>query len=220
MKRLSIVFLLLLISSSTFCQQSYPKVVLETSEGYLVFKLYDETPLHCENFLKLIKEGYYNNQLFHRVIRNFMIQTGDPNSKNAKPNERLGSGGPGYTLPAEFNINYYHKRGALAAARMGDNVNPDKESSGSQFYIVHGRKYTVSELNNIVQAGKHIPFSNDQIEVYTTVGGSPHLDYEYTVFGELIEGFDILDKIASKKTDRNDRPLDDVKIIRAYTWKK
>lgn len=219
MKKIGFIFLFLSLSFSVFSQKSYPNIVLETSEGNLVVKLYSETPLHSENFLKLVKEGYYNNQLFHRVIRNFMIQAGDPNTKNAKPNERLGTGGPGYTIPAEFNINYYHKRGALAAARQGDNINPNKESSGSQFYIVQGQIFEFSQLNAMVQQGQHVPFSDDQIEVYTSVGGSPHLDYEYTVFGELIDGFDVLDKIAAKPTDRNSRPLEDVKIIRAYSWK-
>ncbi len=220
MKKIAFIFLFLSLLVSGFSQTTYPNIFFETTEGYLVLKLYDDTPLHCDNFLKLVKEGYYNNQLFHRVIRNFMIQTGNPNTKNAKSNERLGSGGPGYTIPAEFNTNYYHKRGALSAARMADNANPKKESSGSQFYIVQGRTYTISELNAFVQSGNHIPFSSEQIEVYTKDKGTPHLDYEYTVFGELIDGFDVLDKIASKETDKYDRPVNDVKIIKAYPWKK
>ncbi len=220
MKKNGFIFLFLSLSVSVFSQKTYPDIVLETSEGNMVVKLYAETPLHSENFLKLVKEGYYNNQLFHRVISNFMIQAGDPNTKNAKPNERLGNGGPGYTIPAEFNINYYHKRGALAAARQGDNVNPMKESSGSQFYIVQGKVFKFEELNALVQQAKHVPFSDEQIEVYTSEGGSPHLDYQYTVFGELIDGFDVLDKIATKQTDKNSRPLEDVKIIKAYPRNK
>ncbi len=220
MKKIGFIFLFLSISLSVFSQKIYPDIALETSEGNMVLKLYAETPLHSENFLKLVNEGYYNGQLFHRVINNFMIQAGDPNTKNAKPNEHLGSGGPGYTIPAEFNINYYHKRGALAAARQPDNVNPLKESSGSQFYIVQGQIFEFSQLNAMVQQGMHVPFSDEQIEAYTSIGGSPHLDYEYTVFGELVDGFDVLDKIASKQTDRNSRPLEDVKIIKAYPLKK
>ena len=200
-------------------QTQYPKVVFETSLGNMVFMLYDETPLHSENFTKLVNEGYYNNQLFHRVIKNFMIQAGDPNSKNAKPHERLGNGGPSYTIPAEFVPSYYHKRGALAAARMPDQVNPNKESSGSQFYVVQGRVFRIPELNSMAQKGMHIPFTDKQIEDYTSVGGSPHLDYAYTVFGELTEGFDVLDKIADTPVDSNNRPLTDVRIIKAYTIK-
>jgi peptidyl-prolyl cis-trans isomerase B (cyclophilin B) len=146
-----------------------------------------------------------------------MIQAGDPNSKSAKPGQVLGSGGPGYTIPAEFVKKYYHKRGALAAARQGDNVNPAKESSGSQFYIVHGRRFSDAELDAFVQRGMHIPFTSEQLENYKKQGGSPHLDYNYTVFGELIKGFEVLDAIASVKVDRNNRPMADVIILKAYT---
>ncbi|MBA7518804.1 putative peptidyl-prolyl cis-trans isomerase [subsurface metagenome] len=220
MKRISFISLFLVYHIFSYPQTIYSDVVLETTEGTLILRLYDETPLHSENFLKLVNDDYYNNQLFHRVINNFMIQSGDPDSKNAKPGERLGNGGPNYTIIPEFNINYYHKRGALAAARKGDNVNPNRESSGSQFYIVHGRTFTKSELNTMARRGKHLPFSNDQIEAYTTSGGSPHLDYEYTIFGELIDGFDVLDKIASKPVDQNNRPSEDIKILRAYIKKR
>jgi cyclophilin family peptidyl-prolyl cis-trans isomerase len=219
MKRFLIAVILLLSGLSCFSQTLFPRIVLETSAGNMVFQLYDNTPLHCENFTKLVNEGYYNNQLFHRVIKDFMIQAGDPQSKGARPREMLGSGGPGYTIPAEFVKEYYHKRGALAAARQPDNVNPAKESSGSQFYIVCGRTFTEGELNAMVQRDMHIPFTPEQISEYTVHGGSPHLDYEYTVFGELIEGFDILDLIASSPVDRNNRPLDDVIILKAYTLK-
>jgi peptidyl-prolyl cis-trans isomerase B (cyclophilin B) len=220
MKKTVYIVLFLILPFSLYSQKTYPEIVLETTKGDLVFELYLETPMHSDNFLKLVKEGYYDGLLFHRVISAFMIQSGDPNSKNAKPGERLGNGGPGYTIPAEFNLNYYHKKGALAAARMGDHVNPNKESSGSQFYVVQGRTFTPEELSRFTQSGKHIPFSQEQIEVYSSAGGTPHLDYEYTVFGELTEGFDVLDKIASSETDRNDRPLTDVKIIKAYPRKK
>ena len=199
MKRISFISLFLVYHIFSYPQTIYSDVVLETTEGTLILRLYDETPLHSENFLKLVNDDYYNNQLFHRVINNFMIQSGDPDSKNAKPGERLGNGGPNYTR---------------------NNVNPNRESSGSQFYIVHGRTFTKSELNTMARRGKHLPFSNDQIEAYTTSGGSPHLDYEYTIFGELIDGFDVLDKIASKPVDQNNRPSEDIKILRAYIKKR
>lgn len=157
-------------------------VAIVTSLGTIKVHLYNETPLHKANFLKLCESNYYDGLLFHRVIPNFMIQGGDPNSKNAAPGQMLGNGGPGYTVPAEFNPNLRHKRGALAAARMGDMVNPQKASSGSQFYICH------------------IP--------------TFQLDMQYTVFGETVDGFDVIDKIAAQAVDGNDRPLKDVKILR------
>ncbi|HNQ21093.1 MAG TPA: peptidylprolyl isomerase, partial [Bacteroidales bacterium] len=165
---------------------------------------------HRDNFVKLIKSGYYDSLLFHRVIANFMIQGGDPQSKNAKPGQMLGNGGPDYTIPFEYVPEYFHKRGAIAAARMSDNVNPKKESSGSQFYIVQGRKFTMDELNILEQRG--FKFTDEQKQIYSTIGGSPHLDGQYTVFGEVISGMDVVDKIASLPTDRNNRPLQDVKF--------
>jgi peptidyl-prolyl cis-trans isomerase B (cyclophilin B) len=215
---LSLVIVTNLVSIS-FSQTTYPNVVFETNYGTLVFQLYDETPLHCENFTKLVKEGYYNNQLFHRVIKNFMIQAGDPNSKTAEPDQFLGNGGPDYTIPAEFVSEYYHKRGALAAARQPDRINPQKRSSGSQFYVVQGRIFSKNELDVMVERGIHIPFTSDQIEAYCTLGGSPHLDYEYTVFGQLIQGFNVLNTISNLPVDKNDRPLNDVLIIKAYVSK-
>ncbi len=187
-------------------------VLIETTYGNIKIKLYDETPFHKENFLKLVSEKLYDDQIFHRVINNFMIQAGDPNSKNAKPGQPLGYGDLGYTIPAEFNKNLFHKKGALAAARQPDNVNPDKESSASQFYIVHGKVYSNEELNLMEQRGVHIKFTDEQRKIYTSIGGTPHLDYSYTVFGEVTEGIDIVDKIASVKTDKRDRPLNDIKI--------
>lgn len=200
-------------------QTTYPKIIIETTLGKLVVELYDDTPMHCENFIKLVNEGFYNGQLFHRVINNFMIQTGDPNSKNAEPAVMYGSGGPSYTIPAEFIPEYFHKKGALAAARQGDNINPQKESSGSQFYIVHGKTFTDAELDAFEQRGFHIPFTPEQRELYKTSGGTPHLDYAYTVFGEVIEGFNTIDIIASQTTDSHDRPIEDVKILKIYTEK-
>jgi len=176
-------------------------------------ELYEDTPLHTENFLKLAEEGFYNGILFHRVIKDFMIQTGDPDSKNAAPGERLGFGGLNYTIPQEFKKQYYHKKGAIAAARQSDDVNPSKSSSSTQFYIVQGTKLTDVQLSKLVQSRAHIPFTDQQKNDYKTFGGTPHLDYQYTVFGQVIEGLEIIDKIASFQTDNASRPLKDVKIL-------
>lgn len=195
------------------------KVLLKTSMGDIVIALYDETPLHKENFIKLVNDKYYDGVLFHRIIQNFMIQTGDPESKAAKPGQMLGNGGPGYTIPAEFVPGLYHKRGAVAAARMGDNVNPKKESSGSQFYIVDGRVFSTNDLNRVIQmTGK--TYSMEQIKDYTSIGGAPHLDGDYTVFGEVVSGMEIVDKIAAQQKDGRDRPLEDIKIISAEIMTK
>lgn len=220
MKRVRLFFLLpiLFLSLNTFGNYQY--VVMETSLGTMKLKLYEDTPLHSENFIKLVKEGFYNELLFHRVIKSFMIQTGDPNSKNASSGTRLGSGGPGYTIPSEFRAQHYHKKGALSAARLPDNINPNKESSGSQFYIVQGNVLTEDHLNAFEMRGMHIKFTPEQISDYTTIGGTPHLDYEYTVFGEVVEGLEIIDKIASVPTDQADRPFDDVRILKIYTTEK
>lgn len=188
---------------------SMPKILIKTSLGDITVLLYDETPLHKENFLKLVDEKFYDNVLFHRVIKNFMIQTGDPDSKNAQPGQQLGMGGPGYTVPAEIHPNLYHKRGALAAARQGDNVNPQKRSSGSQFYIVDGNKLPA----NAVAKQSPIAYTAEQISTYETLGGTPFLDGQYTVFGEVLSGMDVVDKIAVQAKDNSDRPIDDVKII-------
>ena len=194
------------------------KVLLKTSMGDIVIALYDETPLHKENFIKLVNDKYYDGVLFHRIIQNFMIQTGDPESKTAKPGQMLGNGGPGYTIPAEFVPGLYHKRGAVAAARMGDNVNPKKESSGSQFYIVDGRVFSTNDLNRVIQmTGK--TYSMEQIKDYTSIGGAPHLDGDYTVFGEVVSGMEIVDKIAAQQKDGRDRPMEDIKIISAEIMK-
>lgn len=196
--------------------QTQPIVVINTTEGEIRIKLYNETPLHRDNFIKLVNEGYYDGVLFHRVIENFMVQTGDPNSKNAKAGQSLGDGGPGYTIPAEFVPTLFHKKGALAAARQGDQVNPRKESSGSQFYIVQGQILTETQLDAFVKANKHLPFTDAEKSAYTTIGGTPHLDQNYTVFGEVIEGLDVLDKIAAAETDQRNRPLNDIRIIKVY----
>lgn len=191
-------------------------VVLQTSAGDIKLMLYDETKFHKENFIKLVKQGYYNGILFHRVISGFMIQAGDPASVTAKPGQALGSGGPGYTIPAEFYPSFYHKKGALAAARQSDAVNPKKESSGSQFYIVQGTVYRDSQLKSLENTQKHLPFTTEQRSAYTTIGGTPQLDNAYTVFGEVMEGLEIIDKIAASPTDERNRPLTDIKILKAY----
>jgi peptidyl-prolyl cis-trans isomerase B (cyclophilin B) len=165
-----------------------------------------------ENFLKLVDQKFYDGLLFHRVIKDFMIQTGDSNSKQAKPGERLGFGDLGYTIPQEFRKEYYHKKGAIAAARQGDAINPMKESSASQFYIVHGTVFTKEQLDIFAHKRK-LPFTEKQIKDYTTIGGAPHLDYEYTVFGHVIEGLEVIDKIANYETDSSSRPKKDIKII-------
>lgn len=189
--------------------QERVKVKISTKYGDMVAELYDETPIHRDNFIKLIKEGFYDGTLFHRVIPGFMIQGGDPVSKDDTPNTRIGNGGPGYTLPAEFNPQFFHKKGALAAARMGDAVNPKKESSGSQFYIVEGQVYDNNTIDLFAQR-MGIEFSPAQKKVYTTVGGTPHLDANYTVFGELVEGLEIISKISNVTRDKNNLPKNKV----------
>lgn len=239
------------------------RLKIKTTEGDIVIRLYDETPRHRDNFLKLAKNGYFNGTLFHRVIKDFMIQGGDPDSKNAPKGKILGTGGPDYTIPAEFVYpRYFHKRGALSAARTGDEVNPDRESSGSQFYIVWGKIYKPAELKQmerqmamqqeqevfnllakehreeimefrrkrdqaglqtlqeqLIEETKKIcrqkgkpTFTTEQTEAYTTVGGTPFLDNQYTVFGEVEEGINVVERIQNHKTDRNDRPTEDVKV--------
>lgn len=187
------------------------KMKIETKYGKIIIKLYNETPKHRDNFIKLVKQGYFDGTLFHRVINKFMIQGGDPDSKNAKFEQALGSGGPGYTVPAEFVSKYFHKKGALAAARLGDGGNPKKESSGSQFYIVQGKTYSIAELDNMeTMMGKK--FTPEQRLAYSTIGGTPHLDGSYTVFGEVIEGMDVIDKIANAKTAPGDRPIENISM--------
>ncbi len=188
-------------------------VLIQTSMGDMTVRLSDSTPLHRDNFLKLVKVHFYDSLLFHRVIKDFMIQGGDPNSRNAKPGEALGMGGPGYRVPAEFRQTLFHKKGVIAAAR--DN-NPEKASSGCQFYIVQGKTFTDTELDNLETTRLKRKIPAEQREVYKTLGGTPHLDQGYTVFGEVIKGTEVLDKIAAVETSKGadrDRPLQDVKII-------
>ena len=195
------------------------RVEMVTNYGRIVLLLYDETPLHRDNFIKLATNRVFDGLLFHRVIENFMIQGGDPTSKDAEPGKMLGDGTLGYNIPAEFRPELFHKRGALCAAREGDMVNPKKESSASQFYIVQGRVWNTEELDNLQKRMKR-EISAEQRDVYSTLGGTPFLDGEYTVFGEVIEGMEVVDKIAAVKCDKNDRPLEDVRIEKVIVIKK
>lgn len=237
------------------------KVRISTSLGDIVVRLYDETPAHRDNFIKLVREGYYNGTLFHRVIKDFMVQGGDPDSKNAPAGKQLGTGGPGYTIDAEIKAGLWHKRGALAAARQGDEVNPERKSSGSQFYIVWGQVFakgqirqlsrqiqmqqvqqtfntlvsqhrdeimklrrernreSLMDLQNKLAADAEAQvksagcgLTDEQQTLYTTIGGTPHLDGQYTVFGEVETGLEVVDMIQQAETGRADRPVDDIKV--------
>ena len=238
-----------------------PTLDIETTAGPIRIRLYDDTPQHRDNFLKLAKKGFYDGVLFHRVIKDFMVQTGDPDSKTAEKGVMLGSGDPGYTLPAEIDYpKHYHKYGALAAARTGDEMNPERRSSGSQFYIVTGKKYIPQQISRMEQMAvqkqlqayfmnlqrenmdtirqlrlakdsvglenlrqelikqteanvKPVTMTEQQVRDYTTIGGTPHLDGQYTVFGEVLEGMDTIEKIQNAETDGRDRPLEDIKIL-------
>lgn len=199
-------------------------VEMVTDKGTMIIRLNDSTPLHRDNFLKLVKEGFYDSILFHRVIRNFMVQAGDPNTKHPKPGETYGDGGPEYTVPAEFRTSLFHKKGVVAAARASDNTNPQKASSGAQFYVVQGKIFTDVGLDSVEQfrlKGRKLPAAHR--EVYKTLGGAPHLDQNYTIFGEVIKGLPVVDSIAGTPTagrDGGDRPLQDVRIIKARLVKR
>ncbi|MDR0559305.1 MAG: peptidylprolyl isomerase [Prevotellaceae bacterium] len=218
MNRLFIIALLTLTMAASCKKNENVKVLIETSEGNILLQLYDDTPLHRDNFVKLVKDGYYDGLIFHRVIKDFMIQAGDPNSRNPKPEVHYGNGGPSYTVPAEILPNRYHKKGALAAARTR---NPEKKSSGSQFYIVQGKIYDEEYLKELEESKKteqpEFKFGSEAIKDYLTVGGTPFLDGDYTVFGEVIEGLDVIDKIAATETTSvpPDRPVKDVFIVKA-----
>ncbi len=258
------LFLILLIISTLGCDDGKKDylITIKTSYGDMKAILYEETPKHKENFVKLINKGFYDSLIFHRVIRGFMIQGGDPDSKNAVNRQPLGSGGPGYTIPAEFNPKLFHKKGALSAARLGDNQNPGKESSGSQFYLVQGTVSTKEQLTTdsnqlassvgqyleatgdtilrneliamyqgdpqsymsklvelmpLIEAELNTSFSkefpSDRLEAYTSIGGAQHLDDQYTVFGEVVEGLEVIDKIAAQQTDQRDRPIQDIHMV-------
>jgi peptidyl-prolyl cis-trans isomerase B (cyclophilin B) len=198
-------------------------VVLETTIGNIELKLYDKTPLHSSNFLALTKEGAFDSLLFHRVIRDFMIQGGDPDSKRAEAGAELGEGDRNYTIPAEFRLEegIFHRRGVLAAAREGDAVNPEQRSSAMQFYIVWGKIFDDEGLDKIQErldnrTGGRVKLTPEMREAYKTMGGTPHLDGQYTVFGEVVSGLDVVDAIQQVATDDNDRPLEDIRILRAW----
>lgn len=244
--------------------QTDQHVLIETTKGNILLKLYNETPLHRDNFIKLVNEGFYDSLLFHRVINSFMIQGGDPDSKNAQTGQELGNGDVGYSLPAEFNSHIYHKKGVLAAAREGDEVNPLQNSSACQFYIVQGKVFNDSllelaakritkmkaynkvvrepsnqslfeelkrfqkmenedsilairskiEILHQIEIARTPPhqFTDEQIKTYKTIGGTPHLDGSYTIFGQVLEGLDVVDKIAMAPRDKNDRPLENIRM--------
>ncbi|RFZ82834.1 peptidylprolyl isomerase [Mucilaginibacter terrenus] len=221
MKKLLTLLLLLTVSIAFARPPKNQYVRIHTSYGDCIIRLYNETPLHRDNFIKLTKQGFYNGTLFHRVIQNFMIQGGDPDSRDtskAKPGAELGNGDVKYTIPAEFRDSLFHKRGVLAAAR---DDNPKKASSGCQFYIVEGRRFTPGKLDTLENTrlkGRKIPAS--QREIYTTVGGAPHLDQNYTVYGEVVSGIDMVDRVAAVKKDERDRPTKNVPMIVELLSKK
>lgn len=217
MKYLSILLALAMSLSLSAKKEKQTTIDMLTSKGRIVLRLYNETPQHRDNFVKLAKEGYFNDLLFHRVIKDFMIQGGDPNSRDAAPGVLLGEGDPGYTLPAEIHLpTLHHKRGALAAAREGDQTNPERRSSGSQFYIVWGKTFTREEIDKIaahVERTTGYVMPEELKKYYMHHGGTPHLDGAYTVFGEIVKGIEVVNAIQQVATDRNDRPLEDIKIL-------
>jgi peptidyl-prolyl cis-trans isomerase B (cyclophilin B) len=227
--RIFSVIILLLLHSAVMAQADIKirkkdrkkDVTMLTDSGTIRLRLSDSTPLHRDNFIRLVKQGFYDSVLFHRVISSFMIQSGDPASKRAKPGEKLGNGGPSYTIPAEFRSSLFHRKGVLAAARQGDQINPQKASSGSQFYIVQGKKFTPAGLDSVETYrlnGRKLPAEHRA--VYQTIGGSPHLDQQYTIFGEVVSGLEVIDKIAGTKTSPDNRPLTDIRIIKAKLVKR
>lgn len=193
-------------------------VQISTTMGDLIVELFDDTPLHRDNFIKLAEEGFYEGLLFHRVIDGFMLQGGDPESKTARQGQRLGSGGPGYKIPAEILPDHVHIKGAIAAARQGDQVNPEKMSSGSQFYIVDGKTVDDATLDNVA-ARAGTPYSAETRSKYKELGGTPFLDHNYTVFGMVRSGLEVVDRISTVRTDGSDRPKEDVKIVRVTAIK-
>lgn len=224
MKRIvTIIVFIAIITLVTSCKKKENLVVMETNKGNIELKLYDATPLHRDNFKNLVEEGAFDSLLFHRVIKNFMIQGGDPDSKHAEPGVLLGEGDRPYTIPAEFRLEegIFHRRGALAAAREGDDVNPEQRSSAMQFYIVWGKVFNDEQLDYVQKridnyTDGRVNLTPEMREVYKTIGGTPHLDGQYTVFGEVVSGLDVVDAIQQSATDTNDRPLEDVRILRAY----
>ena len=230
MKQLRFLILALAYAASVPMMAQSHQVMIETTEGNILVTLYDDTPRHRDNFLKLVNEQFYDSLLFHRVIKNFMIQGGDPDSRHAEPGVTLGEGSTDYTIEAEFfdgegHLLHPHKRGALASAREGDSENPERRSSGCQFYIVWGKTYATQQLYQIgdkVEAATdhRVTMTDELLDLYHDVGGVPHLDGQYTVFGEVTEGLDVVDRIQKVQTDDYDRPIDDVRILRAYELQK
>jgi len=208
--KLSFTFFLVLALSTAFAAKpKHTYVKIKTSSGECILMLYNETPLHRDNFIKLIRSGFYNHTLFHRVINAFMIQGGDPDSKNAAAGTELGNGDVNYTIPAELRDSLFHKKGVLGAAR--DN-NPAMASSGYQFYIVQGKKFTDAQLDSLEIKRLHFQIPAWQRKVYKEIGGTPHLDRKYTVYGEVVKGLDMVDKIAPVATDKNNRPLANIEM--------
>ena len=220
------IILLLMLAFTTLGKAQSNEVLFETTEGNIRVMLYDDTPIHRDNFLKLVNEQFYDSLLFHRVIKSFMIQGGDPTSKTAEPGTTLGTGELDYILEPEFRTpKHYHRRGALAMAREGDRVNPERRSSGCQFYIVWGKTYSTKDLEAIQQRVKEATngaadITPEMFWTYRKVGGTPHLDGQYTVFGEVTEGLDVVERIQKVYTDTYDRPVDDVRILHATVIKK
>lgn len=212
MKKLVFLLATFLVLSS-LALHSQQKVLIQTTAGDLVIKLYEETPAHKNNFIKLVNKGFYDSTLFHRVIKDFMIQGGDPLSHPSKQSTVLGNGGPGYTIAAEIDNKYIHKKGALAAARQGDQMNPQRRSSGSQFYIVEGRKYPAQYMERFAEA-RGESYTEEQLKIYETLGGTPHLDGQYTVFGEVVSGLELVERISKVETGANDRPKKDIYVIK------
>jgi len=208
------IILLLTLNCSQMLLSQTPlyKILISTSMGDMKAVLYAETPLHSENFIDLVRKGFYNGQSFHRVINNFMIQAGDANTKKTTEKDGQIITNVTYTIPSEFNPALFHKKAVIAAARMDDKVNPERASSGSQFYIVQGRTFSDQDLNQMENKNIHIKFTEEQRKIYKSIGGTPHLDYAYTVFGEVISGIEVIDKIASVPVDKNNRPLKDIRL--------
>jgi cyclophilin family peptidyl-prolyl cis-trans isomerase len=202
------------IFTSSLSADEQKKVILKTDMGDITISLYNQTDYHRDNFIKLVNDGFYDGLLIHRIIDNFMLQAGDPDSKNASKNKRLGGGSPGYTIPAEILPEYFHKKGAVSAARTPDEYNPARRSSGSQFFIVTGKKFSGEELK-AYERQMSTRFSSEQKKIYTDFGGTPALDGQYSVFGEVIKGLDIVEKIGKVQTGKYDRPKKDIKIIKA-----
>jgi len=222
MKRITAIMVacMMMLAAQAQEEQMREEVLIETTMGNIRVALYNETPLHRDNFLKLVSEGYYDGNLFHRVIYNFMIQSGDSTSRHAQKGEPLGLYSPDYSIPAEICYpKLFHKRGVLAAAREGDEVNPERRSSASQFYIVYGRRFNDEMLDEQqerldTQTGGSVKLTPEVRDAYKRVGGTPHLDGQYTVFGEVVEGLDVVKEIDWVPTDGRNRPLDDVRIIK------